>query len=132
MLAATQHQRVQPGMRGIVRWHQPTPWCMRIEYADRNSEKSEVTTAMNTHRPMRAGEKRDRADVAGLLAVLPGLGREPARDREPDRDADEERDDDRRVAQWRALSSPWPRAGGMRASTGTFCGMKSSGAPGTL
>ena len=57
MLAATSTSVFSQAMRGMVRWHQPTPACMRIEYAVRNSENSEVTTAMNSHRPMRAGVK---------------------------------------------------------------------------
>jgi hypothetical protein len=67
---------------------------MRIEYADRKSEKSEVTTAMKIHR-----RRRDRADVAFLLAVLPGLRRQAACDGEPGGDAHKQRDEDRRVAQ---------------------------------
>ncbi len=98
-LAASSTSVLTQRMFGIVRWHQPTLVCMRIEYADRNSDEQRGDDGHEDPQADARGRGLDRADVAGLLAVLPGLRRQAARDREPDGDADEQRDDDRGVAQ---------------------------------
>ena len=104
-----------------------------MPYAEMNRPKNDVMTARNTHRPTRAGATGDAGRsvlvVGQALLLLPGLRGQLAGEKPPADDAyRDQREQDRDAHAW----IPWSRPAGIDGSSGSFCGMKSALAPGTL
>jgi len=107
-------------------------WCMRIEYAVRNRLNSEVTTAMNSHRPMRCGDMRSAPTSPGCSPASQDLAVSRLATANQ---AAIPASSATTIAVLLTSSppQPWcPVPVACCASTGTVCGVKSSGAPGTL